>query len=132
MTSGRCWLNPFSSSSRDRPLCDIRLLIWSEPSALARSPGAICLFGPGLTQELAVSPWPFCWNCLSRSPSPPLNTLPAAPPASTPPLRPPRPPSPPPPCPPPSAPPSRPGTEDGVGAGADGEAEEPVTCLTAL
>src|SRR6185369_731759 len=35
--------------------------------------------------ELATSPWPFCWNCLSRSPSPPLITLPAAPPASRPP-----------------------------------------------
>src|ERR1700691_859613 len=66
--------------------------------ALARSPGAICLFGPGLTHELAVSPWPFCCNCLSRSPRPPLMTLPAAPPASSPPnppgIRLPRPPPP--------------------------------------
>ena len=47
--------------------------------------GRNLLVGPLLTQELAASPWPFCWNCLSRSPSPPLITLPAAPPASRPP-----------------------------------------------
>ena len=32
-----------------------------------------------------MSPWPFCWNCLSRSFKPPLNTLPPALPASRPP-----------------------------------------------
>ena len=94
------------------------------------------IFGPGLTHELAVSPWPFCWNCLSRSPSPPLITLPAAPPASRPPnppgMRPPRPPSPPPPAGPAFAvvvP------DDGVGAGAGAGVAPgwlPVRCLTAL
>src|ERR1700704_3357634 len=74
MTSGRYWLSPFSNSSRDNPLCDDSESIWSAPSALARSPGAICLLGPLLTHELAASPWPFCWNWFSRSPRPPLST----------------------------------------------------------
>src|SRR5882724_3961196 len=132
MTSGRYWLSPFSNSSRDNPLCEDSESTWSAPSALARSPGAICLFGPLLTHELAVSPWPFCWNWLSRSPRPPLSTLPAAPPAS----RPPRPPlrmslRPPP-------PPGRlavtlPGSFGGA-EGADGAAPGwlPPKCLTAF
>src|SRR6202035_4671034 len=126
MTSGRCWASPASNSSRDRPLCDDRLSIWSAPSALARSLGEIVLFGPLPTHELTVSPWPFCCNCLSRSPSPPEITLPAAPPAS----RPPNPPfstSPrPPPIPPPALLP-----DEGAGAGlAPGWL--PLKCLTAF
>src|ERR1700685_1939138 len=127
MTSGRCWASPPSKSSRDRPLCDDRLSIWSAPSALARSLGEIVLFGPLPTHVLAVSPWPFCCNCLSRSPSPPEITLPAAPPASRPPSGPfstsPRPP----PIPPPPVPP--PGEGAGCGAALGGPA---LKCLIAF
>jgi hypothetical protein len=81
MTAGKCWLRPESSSSRDKPVCFISALTWSAPSALAKSLGEICLLGPLPIHELAASVWPLCWNCLRRSPSPPLRTLPAAPPA---------------------------------------------------
>src|ERR1700733_7870704 len=128
MTSGRCWASPASSSSRDRPLCDDKLSIWSAPSALARSLGEIALFGPLLTHLLAVSPWPFCCNCLSKSPSPPEITLPAAQPAS-------RPPNPPfttslkPPAPPPPG--ALPAPGEGCGAG-PGLAGLLLKCLTGL
>ena len=49
----------------------------------AMSLSEMSLFGPEPTQELAASPWPFCWNCFSTSFRPPLSTEPAAPPAST-------------------------------------------------
>src|SRR5580693_407778 len=124
ITSGRYWLRPLSNSSDDIPLCEASELIWSAPSALARSPGAIALFGPLPTQELAASPWPLCCNCLSTSPSPPEITLPAAPPAS----RPPNPPFRTSPRPPLIA---LPPADDGAGAGAP-PGWPLVRCLTAL
>ena len=73
-TCGRYWLSPGSSSSRDIPLCEASDRSDRRRARLARSPGEIALFGPLPTQELAVSPWPPCCNCLSRSPSPPLRS----------------------------------------------------------
>src|SRR6202012_6048164 len=137
-TFGRYWLRPLSRSSRDMPLWDASESIWSEPSALARSPGEIALFWPLPTQELAVSLWPPCCNCLSRSPSPPEITLPAAAPPSMPPsgpfrMSPSPPPSPPPPSPPPPSPPPATVPPDGAGIGVGGGAAEPgwleVKCL---
>src|SRR5579863_5903490 len=80
----------------------------SLPSALARSSGAMVLFGPVPTHDLATSPWPPCSSCLSRSLRPPLSTLPVEPPPS----RLPRPPCSRPPSPPgnPPASPPPPGT----------------------
>src|SRR5271156_1342678 len=45
----------------------------------------MALLAPVPIHEFAVSLWPLCWNCLSRSFKPPLRTLPAAPPARRPP-----------------------------------------------
>ena len=47
--------------------------------------GRDLLVGAVADPGIGGSPWPFCWNWLSRSPRPPLRTLPAAPPASSPP-----------------------------------------------
>src|SRR5262245_39100567 len=84
-TSGNCWLSPFSKSSRDIPENPANVLIRSAPSAVAKSFGEMDLLAPEPIHDFATSPWPFCWNCLSRSFKPPLTTLPAAPPPSNPP-----------------------------------------------
>src|SRR5512132_4630327 len=102
---GRCWLSPESKSSRPIPVCFDNVSSVSVPSALASSPSEICLFGPVPIHECATSPWPLCWNCLSRPPRPPLSTVPAAAPPRTPPSVPrSRSPSPPPLLPPPGRP----------------------------
>src|SRR5262245_18886999 len=84
-TSGNCWLSPLSKSSRYIPENPANVLIRSAPSAVAKSFGEMDLLASEPIHDFATSPWPFCWNCLSRSFKPPLTTLPAAPPPSNPP-----------------------------------------------
>ena len=57
MTSGNCWLSPFSRSSRDIPENPANVLIRSAPSALAKSFGEIALFDgcPRTAAAIAIS-----------------------------------------------------------------------------
>jgi hypothetical protein len=66
-----------SNSSRDNPVCCVKLFKTSGPIACSSCDGVTGLFGPVPTQESAVSPWPFCLKRSTSSPIPPLKNPPA-------------------------------------------------------
>ena len=66
-----------SSSSRESPVCFVKVSNTSGPIACSSSDGVTGLFGPVPTQELAVPPCPVCLKRSTSSPKPPLRSPPA-------------------------------------------------------